>query len=1475
MGQDRSEDLLVTADVTVTVADLAARLAGEQAGDVALCAVTLRIEAPGADRGIVLDPAAPLQESSLRSGHRVEVVPVGQRRAGDERDDAPAAIVRVVSGPGAGREFRIASGVSLIGRDRAAAVHLDGDREVSRRHATVTVAKAVEVADLNSANGVAVDGLLVRRAVVSAASRIRVGGTELSVIPLGAARRRSSLPGDDFIRPPRVQRVHVARTITLPEPPAVDDPPRLPVIALVAPTLLGGALFAMTRQPMSLLFAALSPVMLVGSWVDGRVRGRRRRSRRWRDFDGELRAARAELEQERVEEVAARLLEAPSTSEVAEAMRLRSPLLWSRHTGTDAFLRLRFGVGDLPSRVDVSLPDRGAAGVGDREAVEALAREFREVPGVPVVEQLDRVRAIGVAGSGPLAEGVARALVVQAAGLHSPAELAIAAIVGKDRLAAWGLLKWLPHVGPRHSPLRETTALVSDRPGAQALLSALESLVSERGERGGGSGRQPEVLVLVSGDAPVERSRLVALAESGAGIAIIWMAAEVDALPAVCGTFVEVDRAGGAPAVGFAHDSRVVCLRTLETIDPIAAETAARALAPVADSGARVVDESDLPERVALLDLFGDDVAADPSAILRRWARTDSLTASWVRDRPRDPGGLRAVVGHGHSGPFALDLRADGPHALVGGTTGSGKSEFLQTWIMALAAEYAPDRVTFLLVDYKGGAAFADCADLPHTVGLVTDLTRPLVRRALVSLRAELARRERVLSRVGAKDVTAMESAGDPAAPPALVIVIDEFAALTADAPEFLDGMLDIAQRGRSLGLHLILATQRPSGVVKDDLRANTNLRIALRVADEADSVDVLGVPDAALFGPGTPGRAIAARGGGRRDGFQTGYLGGRTPPSGSRPNLTVRQLPFGPGESRPEVGVGGESARGASEKCVPQERDLRRLARTIAAAADRARVAVPRRPWVEPLPSAVDLVELPTVPDGVIALGLRDEPQRQQQRTLTVDLNTAGHLALLGGGGSGLSTALRTIAASMTAACVSGVATGVDPLSRVELYAIDCAGGGLALLDDLPTVGSVVPGSDRERVDRLLGDMLGLVERRSTLLAEARTSSVAEYRVATGRPLARVLLLLDGLTAFRAENEFRDAGRPLDRLVALASTGRQVGVHLVVSCDRGGTIPTALAAKIGARIALGRAGRESPIAYGSTSFDGDDAVDDSPGRGVFEGDAVQLAVLGGSPETAAQADALDELARRVEQVGLPPTAPVRRLERWIPRSGLPATVDGRPVIGVGYETLGPVGLPRSGVFVVSGPFGSGRTTAILTIVGAVIEARPQMEAYLVSVRGSGLADAVPWADLAETPDAASALVARLTARILKADDRELGRLLIVVEGVGDFEGEPVEAQTARLVKAARRAGAAVVAECDPVTAPTAWQLFAELKAARAGLVLRPDESDGLALFRTPFPRVSRDEFPAGRGYLVESGRLTCLQIAVSKTVKCKDFAQA
>ena len=208
----------------------------------------------------------------------------------------------------------------------------------------------------------------------------------------------------------------------------------------------------------------------------------------------------------------------------------------------------------------------------------------------------------------------------------------------------------------------------------------------------------------------------------------------------------------------------------------------------------------------------------------------------------------------------AIDLVRDGPHALVAGTTGSGKSELLRTMVASIAADAGPDDVTFVLIDYKGGATFDACRDLPHTVGVVTDLDERLAARAIRSLDAEIRRRERALRDAGAVDLADYRRAPrrDGRAPlPRLVVVIDEFAALAVELPTFLSSLVGVAQRGRSLGIHLVLATQRPAGVVSDDIRANTNLRIALRLNDRHDAIDVVGSAAPAALPRSLPGRAV------------------------------------------------------------------------------------------------------------------------------------------------------------------------------------------------------------------------------------------------------------------------------------------------------------------------------------------------------------------------------------------------------------------------------------------------------------------------------------------------------------------------------------------------------------------------------------------------------------------------------------------
>ncbi len=589
-GSER--DVLVTADVTATIEDIAGRLRAARTGAAdAPPRLTLRVEFPGRRQGRILNAGAQVHESSLRSGCRVEVVPVRERRNGDERDDAPAAMVRVLSGPEAGHEFTVTHGVNVVGRDPSAAVFLASDLEASRRHASVTVGDTVTVADLNSANGVHVDGALVQRAIVSGASRIQIGGSELQVIQLPAQQRPSADHAvGEFSRSPRVEHTYSGETVTLPEIPVPAQPARLPLLVLISPVLLGVAIFLLTHQLYTLLFVALSPLIMIGTWIDNRIQGSRKAKVARAGFEDGLADARAQLERAREREFAARRAESPDLARITTAMQSRAPLLWTRTPEHSRFLEVRFGAGRLPSRADARAPSKNGGEFDDWKRTRDLVDEFAEIGPVPVTENFERAGAIGVAGDGLVARDAARALVVQLAGLHSPSDLVIAAFAAGDATTDWEWLKWLPHVDSPHSPVR-SNGLVSDYAGGSILLAELEGLVGARRAAGSGGGARvrsrldksraldsaheavvdrlpatPAILVIVTPESPADRSRLVALANEGPdyGVFVLWIAQKVETLPVVCRTYLALDSATGRARVGFVRSGQDIPLESLD-----------------------------------------------------------------------------------------------------------------------------------------------------------------------------------------------------------------------------------------------------------------------------------------------------------------------------------------------------------------------------------------------------------------------------------------------------------------------------------------------------------------------------------------------------------------------------------------------------------------------------------------------------------------------------------------------------------------------------------------------------------------------------------------------------------------------------------------------------------------------------------------------------------------------------------------------
>lgn len=1466
-------DLSVTLDADCTVGALADRIAHSDpqrgANPVGPNQTLVRGEHGGP---VTMNPAVAVLESGLVSGASVALAPTPSvaRSSGEV-----AAVMNVLSGPDAGRSFDLRVGSNTIGRGRQCSAQLS-DPMVSTLHARVVVGDVIEIVDENSSNGILMGDQQVSRVALRPDDTVLLGEDIISVRPVSAQVAGlgggSAGPTVEFNRSPRVDPTYEGEELAPPEPPQPPQKRRFPLVSLLAPLIMAAVVLAVLQNAMFVIFLALSPLMLVGNHFEQKRNAKADLEEAIEHFRSALAriVARAHATQDHERE--RRGAEHPSTSEIVEAVTSRGELVWTRRPEHDRFMELRLGMGTQPSRLRFDV-NPGRNGIPELAAeLEEVLERFANVDRVPIVGSFDTSGSIGVAGPRQQMHDVARGLVIQLIGLHSPAEMVLCAVGSNAAGDNWDWLKWLPHSSSDHSPI-SAQHLVSTPPGCSQLVAELTDLVAARAgasDEPGSPTPLPRVVVLVEDDAPVERNRLVRLAEHGpsVGVHLLWLSGHRTRIPAACRSYLEIDPMDGTAMTGRVVEGELSRPVLVEPVDLSSAQALARGMAPLVDAGALPDDQSDLPSMVSFLSDAGPELATSSDAVLERWSESRSVfppeqyPEGAQRPMLKRAGGLRALVGRGKGDNVYLDLRSQGPHALVGGTTGSGKSEFLQTWIMGMATAYGPQRVTFLFVDYKGGAAFADCVRLPHCVGLVTDLSPLLVRRALTSLRAELRHREHLLNRFGAKDLAEMESTGNPAAPPALVIVVDEFAALVQEVPEFVDGVVDVAQRGRSLGLHLILATQRPAGVIKDNLRANTNLRVALRMADPDDSRDVIGNTDAAGFDPSIPGRAVAKSGPGRLEAFQSGYVGGWTRSEAPPPSIQVESLAFGP---RIEWEVDEPPAAPSGAEDDPT--DIERLVERVIEASAAAGLPEPRKPWMPELSPIYEFanLQLPRT-DTDLAFGVLDDPEAQDQRVVSFQPDIDGNMAVYGTGGSGKSTFLRTLAVS------AGLTTRRG--GPCHVYGLDFGARGLQMLEPLPHVGSIVSGDDDERVARLLRQLRGTIDERARRYAAAQADSVSEYRRAASAPHEpRILLLVDGMGAMRTAYEAGPQMGLLDLLTSIAVDGRQVGVHVVVSADRVGAVPNALAGTLQRSLVLRLASDMDLMALGAPSDGFSQAT--PPGRGFWEGEQLQVAVLGGSRNAAVQAERIAKLSQRLHKEQVPTAPQIRRLPEQVDLQSLPAAVDANgtevaagpdaePVFALLDETLGPIGFDASTPFLIAGPAGSGRTAAVRTLVRALERVRPNGRYVLFAQRRSPLLDDSWWRS-SVGPDGAAQLASELTAELEEAERSGNGSgqpITIVIEGIGEFLNTEADYPLVELLKTARGAEATIIAEGETPTLGGSWPLLSPVKSPRHGVVLQPDGIDGDTLFNTSFGRISRADFPPGRGMYVRSGRASRVQVA-------------
>ncbi|NUR09050.1 MAG: cell division protein FtsK, partial [Nocardioidaceae bacterium] len=853
---ERCVDTVVDFDVDQPVEDLVAplvRVLGEEVHDSFARRIPVWVD------GAEADTAAPAGKAGLRNGAVVALFEPGDSLGTGVRS-APVGVaeIRVACGPGAGRIHRLPLGETVVGCGAPGWSLPDLRLPADALRVRVRPDGSVHVAPADRLD-VRLDGEGLEAgqdAEWPVGGYLRAGDTVLVRAEVGEPAADVTVNPDealvDFNRPPRMLPPERERSFHLPDKPRDVRNRPLPWVMVFAPLVVTLPMFFLWG-PRALLFAVFSPVMALANYVSDKRHSRKEGVRSTKEYDETLADVTARIEAALVAEQAARRQSYPDPATLLMQAIGPGPRLWERRHSDPDYLHVRLGLGTLPAQVTVD--ERR-----DKTAEEAPPRMLDEVP---VWMDLTRLGVVGVAGDDETARPVAHWLVAQTALLNSPRDVRLVLLTDADGERDWGWVRWLPHarvdgdvgvyVGTQQESvgrrLAELTSAVDQR----------EQLVREKVRP------TPDLLVVLDGARRLRTlPAVVDLLRRGpaVGVHVLCLEDEVRQLPEECRAVVACEM--GAVRIEETSSEATTGI-VPDLVEAPWCETVARAMSPLRDTTPQA-EAAGLPASARLL----EEIDLDPPTL-------EGVAARWSHGRTTE-----VVVGAGFDGPFRLDLRRDGPHALIAGTTGSGKSEFLQTLVASLAMANRPDELTFVLVDYKGGSAFKDCNRLPHTVGMVTDLDNHLVSRALVSLGAELRRREHLLAGPGAKDLEdywALQR-GNPDLPaiPRLVLVIDEFASLVAELPDFVQGLVSIAQRGRSLGIHLVLATQRPSGVVSADIRANTNLRISLRVTDDNDSRDVIDAPDAARILPSQPGRAFVRSGASTLMPFQSGRVGGRSP---------------------------------------------------------------------------------------------------------------------------------------------------------------------------------------------------------------------------------------------------------------------------------------------------------------------------------------------------------------------------------------------------------------------------------------------------------------------------------------------------------------------------------------------------------------------------------------------------------------------
>ena len=864
--------------------------------------------------------------------------------------------------------------------------------------------------------------------------------------------------------------------------------------------------------------------------------------------------------------------------ELMERASVLSPMLMNHTSVHTDFMDLRVGVGDADISAEITWPQHHFSLADDRmlDAVDDLSKRPPLLRDIPLAFNPAKNFIAGIIGERATMWEFLRGLLIQVCSLYSYQDVKIVMVSTEDEMAEWDFLTHLGHLYDPTGTHRYVALTYSGMISEGLLIEhELEARAEMRAEVLGDYG---VYYIIVCSNLQLAKkteaiTRLLKLRENK-GFSLIYMGDDLSDLPRECGYIVDLNPKSGAN-LGISLDmatsesrqrprrarmfARSDVQGTLQQFDPdimVSTERARDFALSLARARLDVPEQrSAMPDSVGFLEMFQVGSVGHLN-IGQRWAENDASQS------------LQTWMGADEEGEHAvLDLHEDihGPHGLIAGTTGSGKSEFIITYVLSMCVNYAPDEVAFVLIDYKGGGlagAFEnERHHLPHLAGTITNLDGGSIKRSLVSIQSELKRRQDLFNQ--ARDITGEATMdiykylsfyrqGVLTEPlPHLFIVADEFAELKQQEPEFMDELISAARIGRSLGVHLILATQKPSGVVNDQIWSNARFKVCLKVSDAGDSREMIHRDDAADITQA--GRYYLLVG--YNESFSTGQAAYAGLPYVASESFEVRrdnavELLDAEGNEVTRLRPVSSQRRGGESELNAVLSQIEEASRTTSKQAQRL--------WLDPLPPLIPFDSIRnryelTSKNGLNCfVGEIDDPDSQRQYAFEVDIVEAGNMMLYGTQNSDVDGWMRAIMVSL--------ASEYDA-RKLWLYAIDYGSGALVALEGLPQFGGIVLSGDTERLGNLFRMLEGEMQERRKLLSPYG-GSIDAYNAREATPLARIVVGIANLASFQELNPNME-----DRFVMLTRDAPRYGIHVIATAATANTPRMRLRSNFGMEI--------------------------------------------------------------------------------------------------------------------------------------------------------------------------------------------------------------------------------------------------------------------------------------------------------------------